>query len=309
MDLDIRNGFNDLAYLYNFAHNGSFILDTAETYYGNDYLPVEVGSYMCDAWTIEENTISECYLQRMGDSYYIFKGRGKKGQYINIANEIGTGDFSYEWNQIFTTAIRVANEFEGGLIKVITTPRTLAPGYEIYQNSPYVKPSEIRDIVNIHRVQPAQTWDIPTSFTIYLESDGQFRFRVNNFRMLAGGYKNPPKFCPVPSEIEAFRCGGGFSTGGQWVQMLPIRSDSGWTYTHTTIPLHGLTSVPSFGATLLEIILYQDPVDGTGSLNSTANWSIGASDISLSEVNVILTKSTATSTYSCGRFTFSYTIS
>jgi len=204
------SGYSGIIAPPNLATNGAFGIHQR----GNHgFIPFKSGDYVADCWFINNPTDVD-YLEVWHSvpndgsvNKAIYRGYGKKGQQINIKCR---DDSPY--GEHFTMLTSQANVYPYGAEKSVPLKVDCLPKRD-HSYSTVLNESKIlynsNDYVSVVGIVENTSTDglMYGGFVrLYLQEDGEFSFIINNYTELAGAFKNPPKYAPVPYADDLARC-------------------------------------------------------------------------------------------------------
>ena len=204
------SGYSGIIAPPNLATNGAFGIHQR----GNHgFIPFKSGDYVADCWFINNPTDVD-YLEVWHSvpndgsvNKAIYRGYGKKGQQINIKCR---DDSPY--GEHFTMLTSQANVYPYGAEKSVPLKVDCLPKRD-HSYSNVLNESKIlynsNDYVSVVGIVENTSTDglMYGGFVrLYLQEDGEFSFIINNYTELAGAFKNPPKYAPVPYADDLARC-------------------------------------------------------------------------------------------------------
>jgi hypothetical protein len=288
MSINLVNGFSDVLGSVNLATNGRFIINQRSNF--QTLTQVVVGDYVADAWKVDATTIDYIACVQNVNGYIVFDGYGKKGQIIRIKSKDGQ---LFGYSSLNSTTVNEKmpltasiNAFNGvGVpISVLASPRYYDGASEInvYQYRPTLNSGEQAMSVNVTRsyMNGGQTI-YGGYFEVQLMADGKFNFTIEDFKEIAGGYRNPPTFAPVNYVDDLARCERYYQKGnsgghGSWHQVPIVRNTNDYfsvsNYFRTT-----MAGIPTISVGNLEISLKQSAsIGSTSQQNDHGNWTTSA---------------------------------
>ena len=194
----------------NLATNGGFGIHQRG---GHNWSPLKGGDYVADCWQVHTHTDVE-YLEVWHGvptdgsvNKPIYRGYGKKGQEINI--KCRDVDPYGEHYGMFTSQVTIEKY---SAVKSVPLKVDCFPKRD-HSYSTVLNESKILGGAN-NSVSTVTIVDAPASdglmyggfVRVYLQEDGEFSFIIMNYMELAGAFKNPPKYAPVPYADDLARC-------------------------------------------------------------------------------------------------------
>lgn len=209
--MSLLNGFSDVISRNNLCANSSFRINQRGNF--TSYAVCNVNDYVADCWYIGANNTDYTEAIQSSNGYIELKGYGKKDQYIQINNKntenMGYGNYNSNTRSLATEIVNIKNYSNSMSINVIINLKGDAA--DVYNPTNIIKTNSIGEAIKVSEIDTTSTEK--SYIKIELKKDGEFYFRIYNFRQLAGAFRNPPGDCFVPYADDFQRCERYFQTG------------------------------------------------------------------------------------------------
>ena len=216
------SGYSGIIAPPNLITNGSFRVNQRELF-TSGFEAVASGDYVCDAWFVGNQFIDFVEVHNQSKEMIRVRGNGKKGQLIDFKNrdrDSLSTLYSTTTPKNVTASFTIMN-LSGVPVSPWARPQQRL-GYEtqLYTKQPTVFSGQAKQCVEI-REHIADGIDfVDALMRITLQEDGDFDFLVTDYMQLAGAYKNPPKYAPVPYADDLVRCQRYYQKGTQQITCL-----------------------------------------------------------------------------------------
>ncbi len=204
----------------NLATNGGFRFNQRGTF--STLTPAKGGDYISDCWYLHGNTNVD-YVEIANNTtngFLDFAGYGKKGQTILVyGRDKQPYGFTFAQSNVSSPIYDNAQIPSTACISVINykVPVTVvaAPRYNADGDTWLINKSDAATYFGTGKVgdtKPMITKHKGASITgggfieITLQEDGEYAITLACYRDLAGAFKNPPKYAPVPYADDLARC-------------------------------------------------------------------------------------------------------
>ena len=271
------SGYSGIIAPPNLATNGTFRINQRGLFETSGGEPAKANDYFADCWAVSSNTNVD-YLTIENNAVHgdavNLRGYGKKGQLIWLRNRSNnTLSGGYMGHIPLTTSVMIGVNTNSVPIIGKSLGRYRSSDYNVIDESGvYIKQGERKQVIGI--IESVLDTSISQSRVLcYLEEDGEFHITIGDFIELAGAYRNPPKYAPVPYADDLARCMRYFQTyriqGYFEPWHLGPTGGSDYAYQHNfTIPK--MAAIPSESVSLHLIDAYNT---SGGSANITSEVS------------------------------------
>jgi len=195
---NLINGYSDILSRNNLTTNGSFRINQRGNFTG--WAPCAVNDYVADCWRVIYNGLDYCEAIQNSDGYLGLKGYGKKGQYFRLKNK-DISNFGQNGNNslaAITGTVVAYNAVGGGPLYVSGYPRFNSSGDTmIFIKDTILKSGETTENLSVYTTL-SHNFNYDPQIFLSLKVTGQFEVYLYNYRELAGAFRNPPSFVPVP---------------------------------------------------------------------------------------------------------------
>lgn len=203
MSNNLINGYSDILSRYNLCSNGSFRINQRGNF--TSWTPVAVNDYVADCWYVSSINLDYCEVNTTPYGIIYIRGYGKKNQSLTLKNrdlaafgQNPLDDNVYTALSTLTAAVAVNNTTNSIPIQVSTSPKYYSTySSTVYESSPKLKSNQVKEAV-LCKQTLTDSMNVNSFVTIELMTDGDFNFNIYSFRELAGAFRNPPSFVPVP---------------------------------------------------------------------------------------------------------------
>ena len=204
------SGYSGIIAPTNLATNGTFRINQRGLFETSGGEPAKADDYFADCWAVSSNTNVD-YLTIENNAVHgdavNLRGYGKKGQLIwlrNRANNTLSG--GYMGHIPLTTSVRIGVNSNSVPIIGKSLGRYRSSDYNVIDESGvYIKQGERKQVTGI--IESVLDTSISQSRVLcYLEEDGEFHITIGDFIEIAGAFKHPPKYAPVPYADDLARC-------------------------------------------------------------------------------------------------------
>ncbi len=237
--MGLVKGFTDIIAPQNLATNGGFRINQRGLRV-DTFTSIKGGDYIADCWLFHPSSSVDYVVASQSEQYsnITFKGYGKKGQGIVVANTDYSRLQPYNNTSAVTRSFTAAVEIENGRtaygatvsvpIEVSVVGRySMHASYAIpYRKIAKVASNSTGEAVicyqtNMHVINAADV------IYITLLADGEFNFTLENFRLLAGNYVNPPKDVGCHLADDLLRCKRYYQSGSFGADVRCISLNTG----------------------------------------------------------------------------------
>lgn len=228
------SGYTGIIAPPNLATNGDFMIDQRGTFaftsWPSGAKPIKHLDYICDAWYVEMVTTDYCAAMTASSGGIGFKGYGKKGQTIIMRNKTSgrRGDMWGASDRHDSTSTMQVHLESGVGVSAITWPDWGTTGTWAQSEATIITKPGLHRVKPTIRINDRGNVIGQAYFQVTLLEDGEFSLIVGNFVHVAGAFKNPPRYAPVPYADDLARCQRYYQTG--IVQTLALGIDAVTAY-------------------------------------------------------------------------------
>jgi hypothetical protein len=202
-------GYSGIIAPPNLATNGSFAINQ-RGFTATPWGALSHGDYFADCWKVgNETNVDILKGIHNAAGLVTIDGVAKKGQVILLENKdasnIGYNPLNATRSPI-TSSVTCGCGISSVPVEIVTVPRLDHGSFASIHDAPAnLKAGQTKVTSSSYATR---LFNLNRGAYVYvtIQEDGEFQFTLSSFMELAGAFKNPPKYAPVPYADDLARC-------------------------------------------------------------------------------------------------------